>query len=359
MLSPHAYAVIMAGGSGTRLWPLSRQEKPKQFQRFFSDKTMLEETFDRVVRFVPAERIFVSTTERYRELVLASLKDFPEENLIIEPEPRGTAAAILWSALHIAARDKDAIIATLASDHAIKNPEAFGDSLATAFAAAEKYPDTLVTMGINPTRPDTGLGYIKLGDELDEIGGNRVFKAEAFKEKPDRATAEHYLAAWDYLWNAGYFIFTARGFLDMNEELAPDMSAKLESAFLEKNPGAYSQVANEAIDTLIAERLSPEKRLVVPAPLEWSDVGNWLTLYEFLQPDGEGAPSVVSKGSHLDLDSVRCFVHGEDKLIATIGLEDVVVVESKDAILVAHKDKVQDIKKIIEALKDKGLVTYL
>lgn len=359
MLSPHAYAVIMAGGSGTRLWPLSRQGKPKQFQRFFSDKTMLEETYDRVARFVPTERIFVSTTERYRDLVLAELKGFSEDNIILEPEPRGTAAAILWSALHVSERDPDAVIATLASDHAIKNPDAFGASLATAFAAAEKYPDAIVTLGINPTRPDTGLGYIKLGEELEEIEGNRVFQAEAFKEKPDRATAEHYLAAWDYLWNAGYFVFTARGFIPINEELAPEMTATLKNAFAERRPEAYATVANEPIDTLIAERLPAERRLVVPAPLEWSDVGNWLTLYEFLQADGEGMPSIVSRGRHLDLGSERCFIHGEDKLIATIGLEDTVVIESKDAILVAHKDKVQDIKKVIETLKEKGLHHYL
>ena len=214
----HSYAVIMAGGSGTRLWPISRQAKPKQFQSFTSLQTMIQETFARVAHVVPQENIFVSTTKNYREMVLAQLPEMTEERLILEPNARNTAPAIALVAATIALVDPAAVIATIASDHAIENPEEFSATINAALILAAGHRDTLITIGINPTHPDTGLGYIKMGEELATVSGKRIFTVAAFKEKPDRKTAEEYLAGWEYLWNAGYFIFAAESFAQWTRE---------------------------------------------------------------------------------------------------------------------------------------------
>jgi mannose-1-phosphate guanylyltransferase len=361
----HSYVVIMAGGSGTRLWPVSRKEKPKQFQRFLSSKTMLEETYDRVAKLVPVERIFVSTTYEYRDLVLETLPALTAERIIAEPSPRGTAAAIALVARHIARTDPEAVVATIASDHAIKNPGEFVEALSAAFYAAEKYPDKLVTIGINPTRPDTGLGYIKMGEEMDKLGEKRIFFIDAFKEKPDHKTAEEYLVQWEYLWNAGYFIFSAANFLRWVEKLAPQITQVLSQIDEAKQRGAsdgdlaqlYNTIDNEPIDTLIVERLPKENRLVVPSALEWSDVGNWSTLFDFLS--GHYNSSLVVKGNHVDVGSQNCFVHSDKKLVATLGLKDLIIIETEDAIFVADKEKSPEVKQLIDKLKSEGKHVYL
>jgi mannose-1-phosphate guanylyltransferase len=363
----HWYAVIMAGGSGTRLWPLSRKEKPKQFQKFLSSKTMLEETYDRVAKVVLPENIFVSTTEGYRDLVLETLPQLSPEKIIPEPSPRGTAAAIALAAMHLSAIDSQAKVATIASDHAITNTGEFVETLSVAFEAAAKYPDKLVTIGINPTRPDTGLGYIKMGEEADRLGSNgkkRVFYVDAFKEKPDQKTAEKYLASWEYLWNAGYFIFSAKDFLGHVERLVPKIIETLrQMADLGESSGPkalaelYGALENEPIDTVIVERLEKERRLVVPSALEWSDVGNWSTLFDFLK--GQYDSSLIVKGNHVDVGSEDCFVHAEKKLVATVGLKNLIIVETEDAIFIADKEKSPEVKQLIDKLKNEGKHAYL
>lgn len=353
------FVVIMAGGSGTRLWPLSRKAKPKQFHAFISGKTMLEETWDRVLPLVPIESIFVSTTREYRTLVQETLPKLLPENIIVEPEARNTAPAIALLATLISERHPDAIIATIASDHAIENPEEFQATIQAAFETITHHHDKLVTIGINPTKPDTGLGYIKMGQEQGVIGGKRVFQVDAFKEKPDQATAEKYLASWDYLWNAGYFIFKAATFSKWSKELAPTLSETMETIRSEKKAGTlddatlaelYHQTPSEPMDILIVEKLAPEERLVIPSPLQWSDVGNWDALYEFLRE--KSGDHSVTNGNHLDLGSKNILVQSQHRLVATIGVEDLVIVDTPDALLVARRDQVStDIKKIIEELK--------
>lgn len=363
----HSYAVIMAGGAGQRLWPLSRTEKPKQFQRFVSDKTMIQETFARVAEIVPADNIFVSTTKNYVDLVLEQLPSLTREKLIIEPESRNTAPAIALSAAFLSVHDPQAVVATVASDHAIENPEEFTATLDAALSAAHAHRDKLVIVGINPTRADTGLGYIKMGKEFETVRGKRVFFADAFEEKPDAKTAERYLADWAYLWNAGYFIFSAHTFLQWVREFSPELSRCIEAIARHRSAGTlddttfqglYSQVPSAAVEPLIVERLSPEKRLVVPSALKWSDVGSWGTLFSFLQ-EKTGA-QMVTHGNHLDLGSKETLVYGEKRLIATLGLEDIIIVDTKDALLVARRDQVSgEIKKLIEKLKAEGKESYL
>lgn len=358
--------VIMAGGSGTRLWPLSRKSKPKQFHAFLSEKTLLEETFDRAKRIVPESRIFISTGEHHVKTIGKILPKFDESRLIIEPFPRGTTPAIALVSAVIGAIHPGAIIATLASDHAIENENEFARSISAAFETVSGSPDKLVTIGINPTRPDTGLGYIKLGREFGNHGNERVFFVDAFKEKPDRATAEKYLMDFECLWNAGYFIFSADAMSGWIEAYAPELSrvekmirekastGLIDADFLEK---IYADAPESAIEPAIVEKLPVESRLVIPAPIRWSDVGSWDTLYEFL--GRESAPSGnVSRGSHIELDSRGNLVIS-DRLVATLGTKNLVIVDTDDALLVARRDKAHEMKKLVEELKKRGLEHFL
>lgn len=356
--------VIMAGGSGTRLWPLSRKSRPKQFQSFVSEKSMIEETYDRVKALVPPEHVFVSTTSEYQPLVLEKLSGLLPENIIVEPEARNTAPAIALVAAMVAERYPKAIIATIASDHAIENPDEFRATIQAAFTAVSQSPDKLVTIGINPTKPDTGLGYIRMGREYATIAGKRVFEVSAFKEKPDQKTAEEYLRSFDYLWNAGYFVFSAQTFAEWTTAFAPALSETMQAITMAKANGTldaitlarlYHETESQPVEPLIVERLAPEHRLVIPSPLQWSDVGNWSTLHEFLT-EKSGNHSVIH-GDHIDLGSKNILVQsGGKRLVATIGVEDLVIVDTDDALLVARRDQVAtDIKKVIEELKTKRI----
>lgn len=367
--SKHCYAVIMAGGSGTRLWPLSRKDKPKQFQRFTSSRTMIQETFDRVAKVVPRENIFVSTTKAYAELVLEQLPSLTEDRLILEPKSRNTAPAIALVAETLRARDPKAIVATIASDHAIENTGEFVTTIQAALETVSKHKDRLVVIGINPTRPDTGLGYIKMGQELKKANGygKRAFVVDAFKEKPDQKTAEEYLAGWEYLWNAGYFIFSTTTFAEWTAECSPELQRAMERITEHRSAGTltdkvlgdlYGKTPAEPIDTLIVEKLSPEKRLVIPSPLKWSDVGSWGTLFDFLQE--KVGSDIITRGHHIDLGSRNSLVFGNSRLVATLGLKDIVIIDTDDTLLVARRSEVSsEIKKLIEKLKSEGKELYL
>ena len=354
------YAVIMAGGTGTRLWPLSRKEKPKQFQKFLSSKTMIQETYDRVAKVTPKENIFVSTTVQYKSLALEQLPEVKENQLIIEPLPRGTAAAIALVAQRIYEINPKAVIATVASDHAIKNADEFTTVISLALETAEKNEGKLVVVGINPTFADTGLGYIKMGKEFSSQGDHRIFYVDSFAEKPDKKTAEKYLAGWEYLWNAGYFIFSAQSFLGWTKKFATkiyEVVADEKNAAAGKLEEEYKKLENEPVEPPIVEKLGKDQRLVVPSQLQWSDVGNWGSLYDFLKNDLDS--SMIVKGNHIDAGSEDCFIHSEKRLIATVGLRDTIVIETEDAILVADRKNVGEVKKIIEKLKEQGKMLYL
>ncbi len=361
------YIVIMAGGSGTRLWPLSRKENPKQFHRLTSqNRTMLQETYHRAAQVVPHKQIYISTTTRYVDLVLEQLPHINKEQLIIEPCARNTAPAIALSAQFIKMHDPHAVVATIASDHAIKNTDEFIDVMKTAFAAAIDNPKKFTTIGINPTFPSTELGYIKMGIELKSNYKNRTFSVESFKEKPDEKTARKYLSGWEYLWNAGYFVFNAQEFLKNVTKLTPHIAkavTKIEKEWQKKESDPktiekiYKKLPDEPIDTAIVEKLTEQQRIVVPSELQWSDVGNWASLYDFYKD--QYASHFVSKGNHVDVDSSDCFIYSRDKLIATLGLKDIVVIENHNTILIADRRRVKEVKKIVTKLKSEGRHLYL
>lgn len=348
--------VIMAGGTGTRLWPLSRKNDPKQFQALVSTKTLLEETYERALTIVPHECIYISTGTKYQERVAHLLPNLPAENILIEPESKNTAPAIALSTALIASRFPEAHIATIASDHVIYNEDEFTSVFTAAFQAVADYPEAIVTVGINPTRPDTNFGYIQMGDEKTTIENHKVFSVANFKEKPDATTAEKYLADWSYLWNAGYFIFSAQSFLDWCESYTPEIVTGIEDILAtsdsKKQAEIYATLPAVPVEPAIIENLPPEKRLVIPSALEWSDVGNWATLLEELQKlSGE---SVITGPEHIDIGSTHTLVKqsGEKRFIGTIGLKDTIIIDTGDALLVAHKDAVAtDIKDLLEKIK--------
>lgn len=344
---------------------MSRQEKPKQFQKFISSQTMIQETYNRVIKVVPKKNIFVSTAQQYQALTLEQLPEITSDQLILEPSPRGTMPSIALASKRIYENNSNAVIATIASDHAIKNVEEFVSSVSCALGTAQKYLDKLITVGINPTYPDTGLGYIKMGKEFSGDGGRRVFFVDSFVEKPDRKTAEKYIAGWEYLWNAGYFIFSASQMIAWVKEFTPHISTAIEEIVKMNKDGRenrlikelYEALPVESIEQVIVEKMNSEHRLVVPSQLEWSDVGNWGALFDFFR--GSFNSSMIVKGNHIDIESKNCLVYAKDKLVATIGLQNIIIVESDDAILVADRNNVGDVKKIVEKLKEDGKMLYL
>lgn len=355
------YIVIMAGGSGTRLWPISRAHLPKQFHKFSSnERSLLQETYDRVKDLAPKKNIYVSLVADILKMTEQQLPEIPTENYIIEPVARNTAPAIGLIATLIYNKNPDAVITTVASDHTVEKLEEFQKSLRLANKYVGKNPAYIVTIGIEPTDPNTGYGYIKKGRKFTDWD---VFVVERFVEKPNIETAKRYLKEGNYLWNASYFTFNAKEMLANFTRLSPEISKKLSTIASSINSkefnkillAEYSNILKEPIDTVIIEKY--DKIATIPADLGWSDVGSWESLYELIsQRTGK---KTISRGHHIGVDNKNCLIYAHDKLLATVGLEDIVIVDTPDVTLVCHKNKSQDIKKLVEKIKQKGQDKYL
>lgn len=351
--------VIMAGGSGTRLWPLSRKSSPKQFQALVSDKTLLRETYDRIGTLVLPENIFVCATTAHINQIAENIPELPIENFILEPSARGTCSAIGFSTKTITEKNPNAIIATIASDHAIDNPEEFTRALMLAFEIAEANREKLITIGIKPTRADTGLGYIQAGESFHGDIGRNTYFVDSFKEKPNQETAEKYIADSRYFWNSGYFIFSGMTLLSWIEEFVPETATLLSKMFEGKDTdqeqisALYAQCPTEAIDIAIVEKLSKETRLVIASELKWSDVGSWDTLYDFLSKKNQSHSilhgNVIAHASKNNLVNTP-----KEKLVALLGVEDLIIVDTKDVLLVAKRSSAGKIKDLLEKIKNEG-----
>lgn len=358
---PHLHAVVLAGGSGTRFWPLSRELAPKQFVSIFGGVSLIAQAVGRIAPLAEAGGVAVLTNDRLvSELKghLASqptLAGIPIEYLC-EPSPRNTAPAIALAAAHAAARDPDAVLVVLPSDHLLEDGPAWERVIQTAVAAAND--GWLVTIGLEPTRPETGYGYIRVGEPLHGDSAAAAHRVARFVEKPDRATAEQYLAEGGYLWNSGMLVARADAVLREleatgNGELA---AAAREIAALppaewtgERARARFAALRAEPFDTAVLERSGHVA--VVPARLRWSDVGSLLALELVAPADDRGN---VLIGNVVDVDSTGSIVYSSDRLVATLGLHDLLVVDTADATLVAPKDRAQDVRLVVDALKARG-----
>jgi mannose-1-phosphate guanylyltransferase len=348
--------LVLAGGTGSRLWPRSRRTKPKQFLPLLSKRTMLQETVDRVRSLVDNERVFVVTGEDYATLVAEQLDQVPRANIIREPSGQGTAPAIGLAAIHMRRSDPDAIMAVLSADHLILRDEAFRTALQAAeVAAREGY---LVTLGIKPSFANTGYGYIKCGDLISESHGLSIHKVGRYAEKPDEATAERYIADGNYYWNAGIFVWQTQTFLDAVEQYLPRLRnqlSQIQAGFGKSRQQVilntiWEQVENITVDYGIMER-APNVA-VIPVDIGWSDVGDWHTLTTLLDT-GESANVVI--GPHVEVDTRSTLIYSDSgRIIATIGLEDFLVVDTGDALLIAPRNRAQDVKKIVDQLREEG-----
>jgi len=345
------YAFILAGGIGSRFWPLSRSTTPKQLLSVVGDESLLKATITRLRPLIPPEKVFVVTNDEQAELIRMHLCYGEGEALcpgyIVEPMGKNTAPAIGLAALHLSGTDPDAVMAVLPADHIIKDDENFRSHLLKGAALARK--GHLVTFGVIPTSPETGYGYIKGGDCL--AGEDSVARhIEKFVEKPDKERAESYLAEGGYYWNAGIFLWTARRIL---EEIKLHMPVTFERLMEIRDggdiSGAYEGMEAVSIDTGILEKAGDV--VVIPADFAWSDMGSWNSFGEILGPDKNGN---VIKGRVVDLGSTNSVIFGCNRVVAAIGVKDMILVDTPDATLVCPKERAQDVKAVVEVLKEKG-----
>ncbi len=349
--------IILAGGSGTRLWPVSRARSPKQVQPLFGKKTLLQITYSRIKKGFKETDIFISTSQKHLKDIRKQLPKIKKSQLIVEPVAKNTAAAIGLACITLAKKDPKSIIATVNSDHFIKDEKEYLRLIKLAGQTIQKYPDHLVLLGINPTYPDTGLGYIKLGKQLKSFDKDKLFKIDSFTEKPDLKTAKKYLKSWAYLWNPAYFVFQVDTMLSLFKKHLPGQHKILMA--IKKSPAKlkleFSKVKPTSIDYGIIEKA--KKMLCLPANFDWADIGHWQTVQEILA--SKKSDNVV-KGKYIHIDGSGNLVYSySNKLVATIGVKNSIIIETKDAILVCPKNRAQDVKKIVERLKKEGLTSYL
>ncbi|RJG46610.1 mannose-1-phosphate guanylyltransferase/mannose-6-phosphate isomerase [Mesorhizobium sp. DCY119] len=349
--------VIMAGGSGSRLWPLSRHLYPKQFLALTGERTLLQDTVIRL-EGLGAESPLLICNEEHRFLAADQMRviDKEQATILLEPVGRNTAPAIALAALLATRQGQDPLLLVLAADHFIQDVARFQDAIRAAVPLAEQ--GKLVTFGIVPSRPETGYGYIKRGGE---IGAG--FAVSRFEEKPDRETAEGYLATGEYYWNSGIFMFRASRYLEELKRHNPEMVAACDRAisntqtdmhFVRIDAEAFKACPADSIDYAVMEKTSDA--VVVPLDARWSDIGSWSALWEVQAQNAEGN---AFRGDVISIGSTNNLVHAEGRLVAVIGVEDLIVVETKDAVLIAHKDQVQKVKDVVEQIKSDGRHEHL
>ncbi len=354
------HAVIMAGGAGTRLWPLSRNNRPKQLLRLFEGRSLLRAAYDRLtVRFAP-EQIYVITTAAHLPMVAEELPEIPSENLIGEPCGRDTANAIGLAAALLERRDPEAVMGVFTADHIIRPVECFASAVDKAYAYVAEHPDVLVTFGISPNTPHTGYGYVQRGELL----GSGVHKVVAFKEKPDAATAVSYVASGQYYWNSGMFVWRTSTILNELARHLPESHADLrEMAEAWSLPGGrkrvetmYPALRRISIDFAVMEKAP--RVVVVEMEGQWLDVGSWTSLTDVFASDDLGNTVVASRAMMLKA-SGNIVVCEDGHLIAVAGAKDLIIVRSGDATLICHKDSAQQLKELIGVLEQRYGQTYL
>ncbi|KAA5545277.1 NTP transferase domain-containing protein [Roseiconus nitratireducens] len=352
------YAVIMAGGSGTRFWPASRKMKPKQLLSLAGDRTMIQATSDRLTGLVPIDRQWIVTNRNLVEPIAEQLPAMPKANLIGEPAKRDTAPCIGLAAALIQRQDPDAIMAVMPSDHVIQTSDQFSEAIAAAEQLVLQDPERIVTFGIKPTYPAESFGYIQRGDAVTTADGPKAFAVAEFREKPDQQTAAEYLASGRYYWNSGIFVWKASTILDALRSRQPDMYSHLQAIadsigtaeYAETLDREFTAIEGTSIDYAVME--SYPNVVVIEAPFGWDDVGSWQSLGRLHPSDPQGNTVV---GKHLGIDTTGSIIFGSpDHTIVTIGVEDLIVVQTKDATLVAPKSAEERVREVVKRLQESG-----
>lgn len=352
------YAVIMAGGVGSRFWPRSKKKTPKQLLKIFGEHTMIEATVNRLAGLVDKKNIYVITNELQRPEVINQLPEVPVENIIEEPFGRNTAACIGLASVIIKAKDPDAVTIVLPADHIIRDEDKFRQVLINAAKYADESKG-LVTIGITPTRPETGYGYIQINDS--EVAEN-IFPVYTFAEKPNYATALRFVESGDFLWNSGMFIWRTDVILDEIKNLMPDLYEGLISIqksltspnFKEELKAVYAQLKKISIDYGIMEK--SKKVFLTKGSFNWSDVGSWEEVYQLSEKNENGNAAIGKVYTNMVSDS---YIYSPDKVTAVIGLDNIIVINHHDTVLICRRDKAQDVKEIVDYLKMNKMDEYI
>ena len=362
----HTYAVILAGGGGTRLWPKSRKKNPKQFLKLVGKHTMMQVTANRISKFIPWDRFIVVTNKLYEKDVKDQLPELPVENIIAEPEKRDTALAMLVGSLYAKSKDPEAIVVNAASDHTLTNEKEYIRVMKAAINAAAS-GEYLVTVGITPTFSSTGFGYIKIGEDLKKLNrGLSLFKVDSFTEKPNKATARAFISTRKYFWNANMYVWSVKAICEAFDKFMPKMY-QLSKSLADKSPKEFHRLLPEiykkaesiSIDYAISEKAN--NLVLIPGDFGWNDVGNWRVVYDLGTKDLAGNV-VVSEGKKAHALSIQAhnnLLHTNNRLIAVFGVDDLVVIDTEEILMIAPKDRVQEIKELVNRLKEEGRKEYL
>lgn len=344
-------AVIFAGGVGTRLWPMSTQASPKQFQRIIGDKSTIERMYIHLSRTLDKKHIYIQVTEKYVPMVKEALPGLPDQQILVEPEAKDTGPAFAFATATMQAKYENPILGVFWADHLVQEETTFDQTISTAYEVAQKHDDAIACIGTKPTYAHSGLGYIEMNDTQIDSPAGKAFVVKDFIEKPEKGRAEQLVQSWRYLWNTGYRFFQPKKLSTILRESNPEFADKCNelAAALKDQKNCetiFSSFPKEAIEFVWKDK--PPKMIVVPSDMGWSDIGDWATVQKTLATEHPDGMVTNSEGIHIDSKDSLVYT---DKFCATIGLKDIIVVETKDALLVANKHHAQDIKKIIAELK--------
>jgi mannose-1-phosphate guanylyltransferase len=364
--SDHAYAVILAGGGGTRLWPKSRNKTPKQFLKLFGNETLMQLAVNRITKVIPWERIIVVTNKLYIGEVKKQLPQVSEHNIIAEPQKKDTAIAMLVGAMLAKQLDPDAVVINIASDHIVENEAEFLRVVkASLSVAAEK--EFLVSVGITPSFPSTGFGYIKIGDDLKKLAkGLSLFKVESFTEKPNQATARAFISTGRYFWNANMYVWSVDTLIDTFNKHMPDMinlafglADKKPEQFNESLVPIYEEVQAISIDYAISEKA--ENLTLIPGDFGWNDVGDWRIVYDLKTKNLSGNVVLGDREQvrALAIESNNNLIHTDGRLVALVGIDDMVIVDTPEILMIVPKARSQEVKKLVDRLKEEAKSEYL
>jgi mannose-1-phosphate guanylyltransferase len=355
------YALIMAGGGGTRLWPLSRQQRPKQMLALVQDESLFRVSVMRLTPIFPPERIFIVTGQSQVADLRADVPEVPPENFIVEPYGRDSGPAAALGVAHINCIDPDAMIAILTADHYISDDAGFLGALRAAYGVANQ--GYIVTLGIEPTFPATGFGYIQQAGQLTTVGSLSVYHSAGFKEKPTEEVAQQFLDSGIYSWNSGMFIWTAKQAMAEFDRQQPALHALLKriqaaygsAMYLDTIKHIWDEMPKISLDYAVME--SAQNMAMIPVDIGWNDIGSWAAVYEVLST-GNNENIVQGGGRLVDIDTQGSLVN-TDRVVVAIGLEDLIVIDTDDVLLICRRDNAQDVKQAVQYMKDNGLDVYL